>query len=127
MAPKWIPKWLHFKYVFALVFDPFFEPPPNLLFAQTDPPRGAQGTEKAKNKPQNGAKMGPKNSGAAPLLHSWSRLVPAWRPRVVLVRGVRWLARMEFLVPVWLARMLYLVPAWLARIQYLVSVWLARV
>ena len=61
---KWIPKWLHFQLLFALVFDPFFKPPPNLLFAQTDPPRGAQGTNKAKKEPQNGAKM---------LLKSWSK------------------------------------------------------
>ena len=70
MASKWVPKWLHFYLLFALVFDPFFKPPPNLLFAQTDPPRGAQGTEKAKKGPQNGAKMGPKNSDVAPFLHS---------------------------------------------------------
>ena len=57
IAPKWITKLLNFQSVFALVFDPIFEPPPNLLFAQTDPPRGAQGTEKAKNGPQNGAKL----------------------------------------------------------------------
>ena len=80
MAPKWIPRWLHFQLVSALVFDPFFNPPPNLLFAQTDPPRGAQGTNKAKKGPQNGAKMGPKHYDVAPFLHSWGRLVPQRPP-----------------------------------------------
>ena len=60
MAPKWIPKWLHFQLLFALVFDPIFDPPPNLLFAQTDPPRGAQGTEKTKKNPKMELKRDPK-------------------------------------------------------------------